>query len=152
MTKNNSTNYQVAIYIRLSKEDENKQKDSESESIINQRSLLLSYISDNNLVLKEEYVDDGYSGTTFNRPSFNRMISDIENGKINIKGTPTKRIQLAITTGSATSKNKNYTQPSKCRIILKIIFKTIPTNHIITNNNKNDYKYYIENYIKNVIF
>ncbi len=84
MTKNNSTNYQVAIYIRLSKEDENKQKDSESESIINQRSLLLSYISDNNLVLKEEYVDDGFSGTTFNRPSFNRMISDIENGKINM--------------------------------------------------------------------
>lgn len=84
MLKEEKNIYNVGIYIRLSKEDENKTKESESESIINQRSLILSYIRDHNLTLTEEYVDDGFSGTTFDRPSFNRMINDIENGKINM--------------------------------------------------------------------
>lgn len=75
--------YKVGIYIRLSKEDINK-KELESQSIINQRDLLLSYINNNNLNLVSEYVDDGFSGTTFDRPSFNRLINDINNGKINM--------------------------------------------------------------------
>ena len=82
MLKNND--YKVGMYIRLSKEDQNKKIKSESESIINQRNLILSYIEDNNLKLVEEYVDDGFSGTTFDRPSFNRMVKDIETGKINM--------------------------------------------------------------------
>lgn len=84
MLNNDNNNYKVAIYIRLSKEDEKKQRESESESVMNQRSLLLSYIRDNSLILTKEYVDDGFSGTTFDRPSFNRMIADIEDGKINM--------------------------------------------------------------------
>ena len=79
-----NNNYKVGIYIRLSKEDVKKQRESESESVINQRSLLLSYIKDNNLTLTKEYVDDGFSGTTFDRPSFNRLIVDVEDGKINM--------------------------------------------------------------------
>ena len=79
-----NNNYKVAIYIRLSKEDENKQRNTESESIINQRSLILSYLNDNNLKLYKEYVDDGFSGTTFDRPAFNQMIADIEHGKVNM--------------------------------------------------------------------
>ncbi|MEG1015443.1 MAG: recombinase family protein [Bacilli bacterium] len=76
--------YKVGMYIRLSREDENKIENSESESIINQRSFILDYLKENNYVLCEEYVDDGYSGTTFDRPSFNKMIKDIELGKINM--------------------------------------------------------------------
>lgn len=73
--------YNVAIYIRLSKEDE---KIGESESITNQRSLLLRYIRENNYNLVDIYIDDGYSGTNFDRPEFKRMIADIESGKINM--------------------------------------------------------------------
>ena len=77
----NSKNYNTALYIRLSKEDE---KPGESESIINQRNLLLKFATDHNLIVIDEYVDDGVSGTTFNRPNFQRMIKDIEAKKINL--------------------------------------------------------------------
>ena len=74
--------YSVGIYIRLSKEDD--EKVYESESITNQRSLLLQYVSENNLELYDVYVDDGYSGTNFERPGFKKMIQDIEDKKINM--------------------------------------------------------------------
>lgn len=83
MTTSNNQ-FKTAIYIRLSKEDENKKKEVESESIANQRSLLLSYLQDHNFTLTKEYVDDGYSGTTFDRPAFNCLIKDIESNKINM--------------------------------------------------------------------
>ena len=77
--------YKVALYIRLSKEDEDKKhkREAESESISNQRSMLMAYIKSNGFTLKNEYVDDGFSGTTFDRPAFNQMIADIEKGEIN---------------------------------------------------------------------
>ena len=68
-------NYKVGIYIRLSREDGDGQ---ESESVVNQRNIIERYIKENNLELIDEYVDDGVSGTTFNRQEFNRLISDIE--------------------------------------------------------------------------
>lgn len=74
--------YRVGIYIRLSKEDNDKV--IESESITNQRNILLAYLKENKLALAGEYVDDGVSGTTFDRPAFNRLINDIEDGKINM--------------------------------------------------------------------
>ena len=73
--------YKVGMYIRLSREDGDKQ---ESESIGNQRNIISRFIKENNLKCVSEYVDDGVSGTTFDRPSFNRMIEDVENGKINM--------------------------------------------------------------------
>ena len=69
------------MYIRLSREDGDKQ---ESESIGNQRKILQRYVKENDLDVIQEYVDDGVSGTTFDRPSFNKMIDDIENGTINM--------------------------------------------------------------------
>lgn len=75
--------YKTGIYIRLSKEDKEKVNNDESQSIINQRNLIKKYIEENNFILIKEYVDDGYSGTTFNRPAFNEMIQDIENKNIN---------------------------------------------------------------------
>lgn len=73
--------YRVGIYLRLSKEDENN---GESESITNQRALLLNYIHEHQLTLVKEYIDDGVSGTTFNRLGFKQMIQDIEHQKINM--------------------------------------------------------------------
>ncbi len=72
--------FKVGIYIRLSRDDGN----IESDSIVSQRSLLNQYICENNYNLVDEYVDDGFTGTNFERPSFKRMINDIESGKINM--------------------------------------------------------------------
>lgn len=74
--------YNVGLYIRLSREDDDKTL--ESESITNQKSLLLQYVKENNLRVYDIYIDDGYSGTNFDRPDFNRLLNDIESGKINM--------------------------------------------------------------------
>lgn len=72
--------YKVGLYIRLSREDEDKE---ESSSITNQREILKRYVSENeNFVLVKEYVDDGWTGTNFDRPKFQEMIEDIEKGII----------------------------------------------------------------------
>ena len=69
------------MYIRLSREDGDKQ---ESESIGNQRKILQRYVVEEGLTLVKEYVDDGVSGTTFDRPGFNEMLQDIETGTIDM--------------------------------------------------------------------
>lgn len=74
--------YNVGLYIRLSREDGDKTY--ESESITNQKSLLIQYAKENNLRVYDIYIDDGYSGTNFDRPAFNRLLKDIELGKINM--------------------------------------------------------------------
>ena len=74
-------NRKVGIYLRLSKEDE---KDGESSSISNQRAILFEYIKNNNLEYVDEYIDDGVSGTTFDRVGFKRMLFDIDNKRINM--------------------------------------------------------------------
>lgn len=71
----------AALYIRLSKEDDNEK---ESESVSNQRSLLEDFAAEHRLEKYETYIDDGFSGTSFDRPAFNRMVADIEAGKINM--------------------------------------------------------------------
>lgn len=73
--------YLVAIYIRLSREDDNL---GESESISNQKILLTKYIKEQGYTLVNIYIDDGYTGTNFNRPGFQKMLKDIENGKVNM--------------------------------------------------------------------
>ena len=77
--------YKVAIYIRLSKEDVDRGYD-ESESIKNQRTLLTKYVENLgwNYELIDIYIDQGFTGTNFNRPDFKRMIKDIELEKINM--------------------------------------------------------------------
>lgn len=75
--------YRVGLYIRLSESDEGKSYESESESIINQRNLLIDYVKSNGFTLVDEYVDDGFTGTNFDRPGFKRLIDDIECGRIN---------------------------------------------------------------------
>ena len=77
---NGQTRYNTALYLRLSKDDGT---DSESSSIQTQKEMLTRYCRENGFAISEIYVDDGWSGTNSNRPSFQRMLSDIEDGKIN---------------------------------------------------------------------
>lgn len=71
----------AALYLRLSKDDEGA---GESASITTQREILRDFARENHFPVAGEYVDDGYSGTTFERPAFQRMIRDIELGNINL--------------------------------------------------------------------
>jgi len=69
----------TALYCRLSRDDE---LSGDSNSIKNQKTILQKYADDNGLKNTVFYIDDGFSGTTFDRPDFNRMINDIEAGKV----------------------------------------------------------------------
>ena len=76
--------YKAGIYIRLSEADEGKSYESESESVLNQRNILKNFVKEKGFIFVDEYVDDGYSGTTFDRPGFQRLIEDIKAKKINL--------------------------------------------------------------------
>lgn len=73
--------YNVGIYCRLSRDDHNGSL--ESMSIANQRQVLTDYVNEKGWKLEECYIDDGWTGTNFNRPDFKRMIHDAEIGRIN---------------------------------------------------------------------
>ena len=77
----NPMDYHAALYIRLSKEDESE---GPSQSVQNQESLLREFVQEHRLTVFDTYVDDGWSGTNFDRPSFQRMIADIEAKKVNM--------------------------------------------------------------------
>jgi len=62
MKQPNNTKYSVALYMRLSRDDENY---GDSVSIETQRTILRQYVNDHNLYVIDEYVDDGWSGTNF---------------------------------------------------------------------------------------
>ena len=68
------------LYLRLSADDGEKY---ESDSITNQRNLFINLKSRRRHIYWRRYIDDGFSGTTFNRPGFKQMIKDITNEKIN---------------------------------------------------------------------
>ena len=88
MKKPNSDckHFYVAMYLRLSREDEDRDgiSKAESNSISSQRELIRTYIRESeNMELYDSYVDDGYSGSNFDRPELKRMIEDIEAGRVN---------------------------------------------------------------------
>lgn len=72
--------YNTALYMRLSRDDESF---GDSVSIETQRTILRRFASENNLHVVDEYIDDGWSGTNFDRPNFQRMMADVEAGKVN---------------------------------------------------------------------
>ena len=76
--------WEIAVYLRLSREDEKEDFNKESESIENQLKFLKGFINSKGWKIKKIYKDDGFSGTNFDRPGFKEMISDIENKKINM--------------------------------------------------------------------
>lgn len=77
----NPMDYHAALYIRLSKEDDSE---GPSQSVQNQESLLREFIQQHRLNVYDTYIDDGWSGTNFDRPAFQRMIADIEAKKVNM--------------------------------------------------------------------
>ncbi|WP_449291282.1 recombinase family protein, partial [Oscillibacter ruminantium] len=75
------TKYLTAQYERLSREDGDRM---ESDSILNQQRLIEDYCArDPEFQTVGHYSDDGYTGTNFDRPAFQRMVTDIEDGRVN---------------------------------------------------------------------
>lgn len=75
--------YKVAVYLRLSKEEYSNEK--ESNKITNQKLVIDNYLKEHRKYkLVDYYIDDGYSGTNFDRPEFQRMLEDIKNKLIEI--------------------------------------------------------------------
>ncbi len=72
--------YKVGAYLRLSRDDE---RSGESLSIENQREIIKEYVEKRGWIYHQEYIDDGMTGTNFERPSFQRMVDDARNGEIN---------------------------------------------------------------------
>ena len=77
--------WSVAEYIRLSQEDsDNGNEKQESNSVTSQKTILNEYIEEHDdLIVYDTYIDDGFTGTDFNRPSFQRLLEDMRNGNIN---------------------------------------------------------------------
>lgn len=73
-------NYIAGLYFRLSQEDE---RQGESVSIENQRLMLRKYAEEHGFQIYDEYIDDGVSGTTFQRPEVQRLLDDAKTGVIN---------------------------------------------------------------------
>ena len=69
----------TALYCRLSQEDANE---GDSNSITNQKDILLRYTKEHRFPNPTFFVDDGYSGTNYDRPGFQQMLSEIEAGKV----------------------------------------------------------------------
>ena len=74
----NTTIYNTALYMRLSRDDELQ---GESGSIQTQRMMLRQYAAEHGLNVIDEYIDDGWSGTNFDRPDFQRMMMTLRTGK-----------------------------------------------------------------------
>ena len=73
--------YRTGLYYRLSKEDGDK---VESDSIVNQRTMIRDYVrTRKEFCIVDEYVDDGYSGSNFERPDFKRLYEDLQSGAVN---------------------------------------------------------------------
>ena len=81
MKSNQNTNKITALYCRLSKDDLLK---GDSYSIQNQRSMLTEYANKNGFVNTQVFIDDGYSGTNYNRPGFQEMFELMTEGEIGV--------------------------------------------------------------------
>ena len=77
--KKQQTNRITALYCRLSKDDILK---GDSMSIQNQKEILSKHAADKGLSFPEYYIDDGYTGTNFDRPGFQKLVADVEDGKV----------------------------------------------------------------------
>ena len=71
----------TALYCRLSRDDE---LEGDSNSIVNQKAILEKYARENGFSNPHFFVDDGYSGTTFDRPSWNELLEQIEDGEVSV--------------------------------------------------------------------
>ena len=116
-TRTENKIYEVGMYCRLSKDDGT---DNESASIATQKSILTDYVKKQGWHLAKTYVDDGYSGTNFQRPSFQNMIKDIENGLIN-----------CVITKDLSRLGRNYLD---CGLYLEVFFPEHNVRYIAVND------------------
>lgn len=77
----NSMSTRAALYLRLSRDDAGA---GESVSIGGQRAMLRAFAADHGWTVVGEYVDDGYSGTSFRRPGLQRLLEDVETGQVDL--------------------------------------------------------------------
>lgn len=113
----------AAGYFRLSRDDGDK---AESDSISSQRELVRNYVKGrNDITLADEYVDDGYSGTNFDRPAFAKMMADINDKKIN-----------CIIVKDLSRLGRNYIETGK---YLEKIFPILGVRFIAINDNYDSY-------------
>ena len=78
-TQNNIQEKITALYCRLSRDDE---QEGDSNSIVHQKEILMKYAKEHKFRNIETFVDDGYSGTNFKRPDFQRLMQKVENGEV----------------------------------------------------------------------
>ena len=120
-TKKDSTIYDVAIYCRLSREDAKEDgSGDESASIGTQKAILTDYVRQRGWHLVQTYVDDGYSGTNFQRPGFQSMIQDIEAKRIN-----------CVITKDLSRLGRNYLD---CGLYLEVFFPEHGVRYISVND------------------
>lgn len=120
------TAYNVGIYCRLSREDLKNGKRDTSLSIENQQAMLENYVNDKGWNIFKVYVDDDVTGTTFNRPSFKEMMSDIDSGKID-----------CVITKDLSRLGRNYIEAGRQRELFSemgVRYIAINDNHDSINN------------------
>lgn len=118
-TNLNTKIYNADLYLRLSKEDGDKE---ESDSITNQKELIFDYLkSMEDIKIHEIRVDDGYSGVNFDRPAFQQMLEDIKTGKVD-----------CVITKDLSRFGRNYIEVGK---YLEKIFPYLGVRFIAINDN-----------------
>lgn len=116
--------WKAALYIRLSREDGDKE---ESDSVLSQRDLLESFAAgQEDLVKAGVYVDDGYTGTDFERPAFQRMLREIKAGKID-----------CVIVKDLSRFGRNYVHSGK---YLEEVFPSLGVRFIAVNDNIDSYQ------------
>ena len=118
--------WRVGVYTRISRDSEY----SESNSIDNQLSLIRRYCVTNNLGIVETYIDDGYSGTNFNRPGFCKMLNDAREGIINC---------IIVKDLSRFGRNMGWTHVYLSDLLPELKVRFISINDHIDSSDKEEY-------------
>ncbi len=113
----------TALYCRLSQDD---MLAGESNSITNQKAILLKYAQDNGFSNPQFYVDDGFSGTNFTRPDFIRMMNDVESGKVE-----------TVITKDLSRLGRDYLKTGE---YIEIVFPDYDVRYIAINDNVDTFK------------
>ena len=115
---NKAEGVKVAIYCRYSKEDG---KTGDSSSIESQREMLSKYVREQGWRIHDTYVDDGYTGLNMNRPDFQRMMFDVDEGKVNL-----------IITKDMSRLSRNYLE---CGMYMEVVFPQKGVRYLALNDN-----------------
>ena len=115
----NTTKWNAGLYVRLSREDGDK---IESESVSSQKTIIEDFLlSHNDINIADYYVDDGWSGTDFERPDFQRMMEDIKSKKVN-----------CVIVKDLSRFGRNYVEAGK---YLEVVFPIFKIRFIAINDN-----------------